>query len=763
MPIETIDAKSSSTDSASILHLSDLHWTSKTNPQEGCFSHLEARLRELYGNAKRCDLILVTGDLVDNSEFALGLHEITLKRVRKYLENLATKWSVNGTNALSIIPGNHDYRWSGIFSSKSSKSAFREVLGAYCDHRVIDFQGLKLKLLLACFDSIHTKNDNARGYVDPKQITEFAKEATEMGLNGELIRIALVHHHPLPVARADSQELSNNLDRVFGKKVVGADEYMLLRNSGLFLHKLMEQKFRLVLHGHLHERGYWRALTRNYQNVEKWIEVVSGASAGRTDTSNRHNFNIINIYRDGFIEGAQHAWSSEGHFDPQISIPFTPYEVTRTMGTQPCQTVDLPAAFAGRTLEEGRSDKYIQLWEVNPEQGDYTSTEIHRGFRASEKPLDSILISTLSSATTLTRYEVKKLTGRSTLTKERPKYTGAHDGEIDYVIKFDPRLEITTPHDFVTKYTYRGVMFRSKEDQAKMGSKSEPGWDSIEQRVARQTDHMFIKLRFLNSGHGFWFPDEIQFEVIDPADRVCVRERDGAHIYFDYPSQDQLRLSDQKEAEAILSIHKPRLGYKYILKWRLPESDGESDDTVLHRRRLIEGLSGREGRAKANQIVAELFKASAEFMATAFKETLNNADGGYLFAFEEDADKNKKTGELVCLESTGDKQDKLANKRIAYGKDVIGTSFRRREPVYFSSEDKGLELFRNVPETFHYIIAIPLKYPRDKGFPVAVFALASGNNLSGLRKLIDNKEGIAELTKNLSACWVLACKSIVDP
>jgi 3',5'-cyclic AMP phosphodiesterase CpdA len=763
------------------LHLSDLHWIPGSDPNGGCFLHLTKRLTELAqekrldasGNAKPFDLVLVTGDLVDNSKLSSKKRLQALEEVKRFLLNLCNQWSLNDKRALVVIPGNHDYRWFGITGDTIAKAAFKEFFQQWMTHRLIEFREARMKLLIACFDSIFKKGDNARGYVDPDEIARVGKDISNATLGSEVIRLALVHHHPLPVWRAETQKKVHILDYIFGRRLVGGDEYMLLRNSGIFLKNLLEKDFRLVLHGHLHESGYWRALTRTNSDEDKWLEVLSGASAGRVDRANRYSFNSITIYRDGFIEGEQYAFDEEGQSEPRKIIPFTPYSVIRTSRAQLIRDEqELPKNLQIEATRAA-SEKYVQFWDVHLAQGDYTSTEIHHKFRAIDKPVDKVIGSTASIAMTLTDDFGKKISGSSVISWEKPKQG---ENGIQFEIGFSPPLEKDTPHDFVTTYNYRGIMFRSKEDQIQLGAKQKDwGWDQIGQTIQRPTEQLYIKLRFFLDEQDPWVP-EVQFEVRDIFNNLCKREMNGDHVFFDYPSKDVLEIMGKaRPVEAILSVYKPRVSYKYILKWALPDKDRVHEPVMsLTRRRLLSSRlkGGVEARQRANTLIKNLFACANEFYLTHFETSLKHNDVGYLFIVKERdlplqiGDKSNepfRVSEMVCAESTGDlDRDPIAFSPVAYGKNVVGTCFRRREPVYFSLADRALEVFENVPNAYHYLIALPLADPGNPGLPIAVFALGSREETSALHKLIQNKEGLNRLTEKLREYWLPRCAEILS-
>lgn len=744
-----------------ILHISDLHFTAKTSLGEGWPLHFRARLSEALAGGK-CDLVIATGDIVDNSEFSKAQHQTSLTTALSFLSELCKSNCPNGDNSLILVPGNHDYRWFGISSSEKAKRDFKNTFNKYFRHRLINFKNVHIPLLIACFDSIFNKQDSARGFVNPDELARFTTELSKIQSPENLLRIALIHHHPLPVARAESQELRSIIDKLVGTRVIGADEYMLLRNSGTFIHSLLANDFRMVLHGHLHERGYWRALAKTYQEVEKWIEVVSGASIGKHDTAKRHNFNLIKIYTDGYIEGQQYGWSNQGQVEAPITIPFMSYDVTRQMRPPPAQS--LIKEFKEEETS-GQTEKNIQIWDIYFKNGDYLSTEIHRGLRANDKPLSKIIAATLTTGLTTATFSARKLSGKSNVSVLPPLYESTDDGKghVEFPIVFTEPLTASTPIDILYSYTYRGVLYKNKEDQHLMKETEDLGWDGISQQIRRSTKQLVIRLRFHPDEATNWTPEELVLDVYDEYGMVCNREKCSSHVFFDYNNfQAIAHVSTNLCSEAILVVDRPPLLYKYELKWSLPD-ELESPDRVTAKKLQRAFYANLEGdlnrRDRANQIVKELFNSCSECLSVNYQVKLSNKhDIGYLFAYDEAQAK------LLCRATTGSlRSDELGQAIIAYGMDVVGTSFRRREPVVFSKSDRRVTLFRHIPAAYQFILAIPLHHPDLKSVPIAVFALASKLDTSALHMLTNREEAVLKLNASVLPKWeancIAACES----
>lgn len=100
-----------------ILHLSDLHLPlALSEPKQRLFLHLEEALRgELLRRGSRADLVVVTGDIFDSSDFA---PEAALTSFGLFARHVRA--AVGEAVPIIIQPGNHDRRRIGLFRDARS-------------------------------------------------------------------------------------------------------------------------------------------------------------------------------------------------------------------------------------------------------------------------------------------------------------------------------------------------------------------------------------------------------------------------------------------------------------------------------------------------------------------------------------------------------------------------------------------------------------------------------------------------------------------
>lgn len=96
------------------------------------------------------------------------------------------------------------------------------------------------------------------------------------------LRVAVLHHHPLPIALP-------------GKSIRGRggearlEPFLVLRNGGDLLHKLQSQRFDIVLHGHKHRPQFARIELRAKDLDGYPLLVLAGGSTAKDDEDDTDN------------------------------------------------------------------------------------------------------------------------------------------------------------------------------------------------------------------------------------------------------------------------------------------------------------------------------------------------------------------------------------------------------------------------------------------------------------------------------------------
>ncbi len=172
--------------SATIVHISDVHYES-LNPNVS--ERLTSTLKRLSPT-----ILVFTGDLVNNFW--------RIPNGKKWLIRLCDDSNLDPVKQLLIVPGNHDYRLWGTFGFKPVTGFFFRRYFSDWRKKIQLFPEHKLCFLL--FDSNPLSWGFARGRVSRFQLSEMRRALFRLSSEDREIyrnstKIALIHHHPLPV------------------------------------------------------------------------------------------------------------------------------------------------------------------------------------------------------------------------------------------------------------------------------------------------------------------------------------------------------------------------------------------------------------------------------------------------------------------------------------------------------------------------------------------------------------------------------------
>jgi predicted phosphodiesterase len=311
-----------------ILHISDVHFGAHFD--DAAWEYVRA-----LAQREKPNLIACTGDLVDHGGlFMLAAAKLELDRLRV---------AVSADAKLRCVPGNHDCGPFGNLNIWPFSSNFAAIFGPqamnvpslmspYLVYRkrswclrwiqravltpylyvkrflVALARWLKAKslyelpilreeedpeaLVLIYLDSNYTQR-LASGSVDPKEVTLLKSRILNLrdAKKGRSFvpRIALVHHHPLPIPEASITE-----------GLTSFEPFLVLRNAGFVLRELSRSDVDLVLHGHKHYSAFGRLGYSVDHRTEGEIAVLAAGSCGVTlAETGRNSINIIDVFETG--------------------------------------------------------------------------------------------------------------------------------------------------------------------------------------------------------------------------------------------------------------------------------------------------------------------------------------------------------------------------------------------------------------------------------------------------------------------------------
>jgi 3',5'-cyclic-AMP phosphodiesterase len=216
----------------SIAHISDLHLSGTGGDAEKVYDVLAPSiLRVVPQDLPR--ILVITGDTV-NSPSQRALKNALAFRAR----------AEDDFGSVFLVRGNHDAkRWFGSFFATD---AFQNHVRVD-DDKVCDFG-----LHIFGFDSNSALF--ARGKANQEQFDRLLRarleaEAQFKAGDQKVLRIAAIHHHPLPLAAGEGYKIGD---------VLSDEAYMYLESPGRLLKACMHHDIRMILHGHRHVEGIAR-------------------------------------------------------------------------------------------------------------------------------------------------------------------------------------------------------------------------------------------------------------------------------------------------------------------------------------------------------------------------------------------------------------------------------------------------------------------------------------------------------------------------
>lgn len=747
-----------------ILHLSDLHFdrashfTPGKKKGDGTFEppgqneiedHLNNLLTEVEKNARDdgpFDLVLVTGDLIDFDDRSWIAHQTAMTTVRDFLTYLCSRLNIRDDDGMVIIPGNHDYLYLGIRPKQWATEAFAKVFDKWMGHRW--YPGLNL--LIASFDS--NVDDSslrfATGYVNKRQVDDFESVVREQGLGNATAtayRLALVHHHVLPIAAAEELKPGTWYERLIGRKLIGTPELMLMRNAGHFTKFLLKHGFHLALHGHLHrhDSGSYRCFLDGRYRL---LEIIACGATSRPKSDEPCAFNVIRLQDSGVLEAAAHHISAGGLLTTE-ELKTVPYETIRGVryDEPPEANPDDPA--------DGQSvvcHRYTRFWEVRLPAGDVISEEVVEGLRSVEGTQKEVLLRAtqegldqLAEASISAECPAQPGRVKAKIKIVRPK-AGVNTIDVSYVLEFDPELDANPVTVHIRRVMF-GAYLPSREAHRLWNRDLGIEPHKLHHAVRWPCEQLALRLRI---GNSTWSPTGLRLDVVDPKDQPAPWEMRTDHVIM-----EARPVQVGQPAEGIVAVYRPRLGYSYGMRWDILETEPIAEGILYPAEKQLLRLKGAvhdRRRSAAAAFLGELLRTLEQLATDGGKPALKI--GAILFGF------NREAGRLepIVEDGPGD----LHFGSVGWGRDIIGTAFQRQAPVFYSRHPKvrdqeartgraTWEIFRDLPDAVQVILALPLPGQNTGDWPIAALALASTDAASGLHKF----DSFSEILKRVYLLW----------
>lgn len=524
-----------------IIHLSDLHFG---NNEANLLASLESSIADQKPN-----LIIISGDIVDSpcQQYFTTAEEF-LSRLKKL---------VNEDN-LIIVLGNHDVRWRGVipwpfrlperFKSRKHEHfnfCYKENLSLFLfnsnitidrDNLLDSLKSLDFKLAAGriSFSAIKTFRETTDRLKKGNYSFE-GRNISEHEYNRSF-KIAVLHHHPLPIPYSGTEIYS-------------------LTNAGVFLNELLEKGIDLVLHGHKH-----------YKNLSYWMPygksklcVSSTGSALQSTDKEPFSYNVITIYKDNIVEITSYETRhAQRNFQPTSPIP--------------CVSIaDFKAnLFNKNTLTKGYNLKRLTKEVSLSSLGDAVITCYIEGLKV-EKELESLPLGASVGTGQLSRNF--KLVKRSLMalelesTSEKCTYK-----KLAKNAKFGQKLtKYSNGVSFA--YTYKTLGAHAMDmDEANLLYDERRDWESTCHTVEKPCEN--LELRIMLPAKLNLTEDDITLYIYE-GDRTELRLERWEH---EEKRNLSFRRCKEKDTFCIsLNVQYPPLGYTYEVRWRIPKKEEKTD------------------------------------------------------------------------------------------------------------------------------------------------------------------------------------------
>lgn len=228
-----------------VLHLSDLHLpTDRNSPEVQALAHFVGSL------TPKPAAIAISGDFVDSptdrASFAVA-------------SELLTGFSDGGRCIIVACPGNHDVRMLGNFGQCDRQ--YQNAIGTWSKPQIVSNQ-----VLLYPIDSTQ-EGGSARGGFANSELTKLTQYLDKPEARAALVRVAIVHHHALPVTSANRDPTE-----------IWREPLLMMSNPGVLLETLFREGFSLMLHGHHHVPSHWE-MSHVVDNSRRALAVIGCGSS----------------------------------------------------------------------------------------------------------------------------------------------------------------------------------------------------------------------------------------------------------------------------------------------------------------------------------------------------------------------------------------------------------------------------------------------------------------------------------------------------
>jgi len=721
--------KPKQSDQVVIAHISDLHFETTTDHENRVW---KALCEDLKGFGKEIDLLAVTGDLIDSSvPDNLGRNgvETAFRNVKNFLLNaVCTAAVVDPRVAMFVLPGNHDFRLTGLIWKQSQFDLFYREFGLYFGHRLFS----QLRVAVFSFDSNSPDRplNFATGLVKSTDLIDHNDQVREISraypeLWRTSTRVVLVHHHPMPIAPTQHRE-----------ELAAGEEFMLLKNAGLFMEQMVKTKMDLVLHGHRHYPAYSRVSFPTSEGGVHSMGVVAAGSVGKHGDHD-YSYNLVRISSSGELS-LERRILTEAVYKRETFFLVSNYEDAREKRCEPDNT----------DTRQICADKYIRVDTIRAGSGDAVIDETFFSARSLGEPIPTMAREITSHSGVFGDWTYESPQGQTIEWKWNGPPTG---GKRKGLTTLEPPLG-KQPLTFSRHgTTFNAIHFNQRDRMDATNREDKEEW------IHMSTRHIFGRAILQVSFPEQSFPENFRLEVRRPDEKTRDYQEE------EYLNQQLTRFPTTNSV--ILTLPKPIPNYSYRIVWSLPADDAEELKLTAPEKGLAASITQKllSSRAPGSSEEPKVREALLNLRKTilsvpSFRSPVEEQDDQLeieLLAY--DAEK----GGLVFAVTLSGQNEKLMSCVIRPGRLVVGQAFRRKEEVLLINlpnlQSETAAIYEAVPGLEHLpehtvIFAVPLLYPIRNGSKVGALSLGSRSLTSGLLCLHEDRAALLALKEQI-AIW----------
>jgi 3',5'-cyclic AMP phosphodiesterase CpdA len=697
-----------------IAHLSDLHFLASDNAQ---VAKWDALITDFQPGSDKppIDIIAVTGDLINASFKETFVTKQAFNAVHDLLMELCRVAGVSSEKALFVIPGNHDVRLSGIIGwRKLQVKQFHDVFGKYFRHAYLP----KLRTFIYPFDSNVSLSlaELAAGSVSESDFPRLATvvgEAEKLADWDSCTRVALLHHHPMPIAATEHRSLAD------------LEEFLLLRNAGMFMEEIVRRKFDLVLHGHKHFPAASRATFLGGPHPERVLNVVAGGSAGVSEKRSVC-YNLLTVRDSGTVDVLRRQRRTLT-YEAEVTLQLVTYEQARA------KRFETLARSSGERLRVEALERVDSVQA--PSGDDFIHERYIRGGAVGQEPVSHCerIFYAVGGYFVTPSYKPARVKWKWDAEEQaKDERSGAQT--------FDPPLQYDDELTFENDIRFGNAMHFSRRDRLDATGKQ----SSVESSYAQIA---WIADRF---SLAVCFPDGYF-----PADaRLVVHDETGARDYAEEKYCAPYLTRIEPSRTLAFAVDRPLPHFWYTIEWELPEEDpAERVDLAPDQATASAGIPGQLKTASFSlptdlaAALAALRDGFGEFAPLADRYDMKDLDVS-LFTYDAASEG------LRCYSTTAAQPDDILREVIKPGREIVGQAYRRHQLVaYVAAVQSSESVFVAPGSNRTAVVAVPLFYPILDGRRAAIVSLASRSPGTWLAAVHGNAELVRWTTNRVWLWW----------